>query len=109
MTVRDDQRSDAVVGRPRQNAARDELVLRRIRPPGEDAPRVGGAKAGESVELLGGRRVDVEEVAGGVGLGDGLRALGCERLGAGKRGCNKDCEGKCSEGVAHGMVGSCGA
>ena len=61
----DDLVLDLVVGGLRENAAGDELVLGGVGAAIDDALGIRIANAGEGLELVGGRRVDIERCCGG--------------------------------------------
>jgi hypothetical protein len=78
-----DPRRYRVISRLRQNASRDELIFRRIGTPRDDAPDVGIAEAGQSLQLLRRRRVDIDEIASDLGTRSCLLRL---RRGGSRRG-----------------------
>ena len=70
--VRDDLVLDLVVGRLRNDALLRELVLRGVRTALDDAVGVSIPNAGQRLQLVRSRGVDVQQLRAGRGLG-GLR------------------------------------
>ena len=74
-TMRHNARGHKLIRRLRQNAARDQLIFRRVGPALDHTLGVGRAEARKRIQLRGRRRVDVEEIACGLRLCNGLRML----------------------------------